>query len=325
MNDYESLVMAARNKMLKLTIEQQKEIAKIYEDSIKELSDKAAAAKDKSLTQRWYMDYAKNLQNARDKLNISLSGKIKNAIRQTGNYAVEPDAQILKNAFYKIGIDVGPHFTDMFSQVPENVLTIMENGDIYKDDKGLSNRIWNISNEYKQNIDYVIKKAITEQKSAYELAKDLETFVKPTAQRPWSWGNVYPNMRNKQIDYNAQRLARTSITHGFREAQNKSAEINPFIEAMHWELSSQHYERQIKNWGEDICDEYARHDEGFGKGNFRKGEVPVGHPQCLCVTYAIIPQTYDEMADELRDWADGESDDKLDEWYNRYKTYLQTI
>lgn len=197
----------------------------------------------------------------------------------------------------------------------------MIKGRLYKDHKSLSERIWKLTNEFGQNIDYIIKRAMEEKKTAYELAKDLEEFVKPESRRLWDWGKVYPNMRNVQIDYNAQRLARTVITHGFREAQYQAAKKNPFVEAIHWELSPQHYERQVKKWGEDICDEYARHDEGLGKGNFKIDEAPIGHPQCLCSTWPVIVKSIDDIVAELKEWVrNPEGNKKLNDWYeNVYK------
>lgn len=315
MNEYTKLVMEARKKSLKLTLEQQKEIIGIYEGAIEGLADKARKAKRGSLTERWATDYLKQVETAKFDLQRQLNRSIRESIKQAGKNAVEPDLELFKRAQQAAGIDLGDHFTDMFSQVPNGVLASILRGNLYRDGKGLSERIWNHTNELGQDIDYIIKRAIVEKKSAYELAKDLEHFMKPEYARPWDWGKVYPQLRTKQIDYNAQRLARTSITHAHRESQYRSAENNPFVESIHWELSSEHYARQVSRWGPDECDDYAEQDDyGLGVGNFPIGKVPMSHPQCLCVTYPVVTKSLEQVADELKAWEQG-NNPELDKFF----------
>jgi hypothetical protein len=325
MSLYEELIKEARKNMLSLTLKQQKEIQKIYEGAIEELSMKAGKVKKESLTERWLLDYRDNLKGVERQLSDDVRRSIFKVINQSGQYAVAPDKEFLTAVFDKIEFDPGPHFTEMFSQVPVDILESIIKGDLYKDGKGLSKRIWNISNDFGDNIDYIIKRAMVEKKSAIALVKDLETFVKDPAKRPSNWGSCYPKLRSKQVDYNAQRLARTSITHGFRESQYRSAEKNPFVTAIHWSLSPEHYVRQVMRHGEDECDIYAKqNDYGLGRGNFPVDNVPLSHPQCLCSTYAVIVKSLDEVADELRDWVHGGSNTKLDQWYNEYGEYFAT-
>lgn len=64
--------------------------------------------------------------------------------------------------------------------------------------------------------------------------------------------------------------------------------------------------RQIAVAGEDVCDEYARHDEGLGRGVYPIERVPFPHPQCLCYRTEVLP-TLEESADLLGKWARGEA------------------
>jgi len=323
---YQDMVKEARKKTLKLTQKQQREILNIYKDTITNLSEKAAKAKDGSLTERWAKDYMKQLEEEVKNLQWQLSKSTKKGVLQAGKNAIEPDINLFKQAQKKAGIDLGDHFTDMFSKAPNDILTVMIRGNMYKDGKGLSDRIWGITEGFGKDIEYMVKQGIAEKKSAYELAKDLEQLVKPEARRPWSWGTVYPNLRTKQIDYSAQRLARTSITHAHRESQYRSAERNPFVEAIHWELSGEHYSRQVSRWGEDECDDYATQDNyGLGVGNFPIGEVPLSHPQCLCVTYPVITKTMEQVADELKEWLDGGKNKELDKWFDEHGDYFAGV
>ena len=64
--------------------------------------------------------------------------------------------------------------------------------------------------------------------------------------------------------------------------------------------------------------EYAEHDEGLGLGNFKPGGIPVPHPQCLCVQWAVIPDSLEDIGARIGAWASGEPDAVLDEWYDKY-------
>lgn len=316
---YKDLVLEARKKTLKLTLEQQREILKIYEDTIRGLAEVAEKSGEKSLNKRWATDYMKQVKATRDSLYRQLDEGIRESIEQAGKNAVGPDLELFKRAQRKAGIDLGDHFTEMFSQVPHDVLGWILKGDLYRDGKGLSERIWNYANDFEKDIDYILKRGIAEKKSAVELAKDLEVFVKPESRRPWDWGNVYPRLRTKQVDYSAQRLARTSITHAHRESQYESARRNPFVDAIHWELSGEHYARQVARWGEDECDEYANQNwYGLGVGNFPVDEVPMSHPQCLCITYPVITKSFDGIVDELLAWEEG-LNPELEAWFENIR------
>lgn len=323
---YVQLVKESRKKMLQLTLDQQREILHIYESAIEVLAEQVADATNLTLDSRWRANYLeKGLRPAQRELSKQLREGITDAMRKAGGAAVQPDILLFDRALDIAGIDLGPHFTEMFSVVPNEALQWILRGDLYRDGKGLSERIWRASNDFGQDIGYILKRGIAEKKSAVTLAKDLERFLRPGAARPWEWGKVYPMLRTKQVDFSAQRLARTSITHAYRESQYRSSERNPFVDAIHWQLSDQHYERQVKRWGRDICDDYAeQNDHGLGIGNYPKGEVPIGHPMCLCTTMPVVAKSLDTIAYELKAWVQGGSNPTLDEWYQQYGDYFAT-
>ena len=101
-------------------------------------------------------------------------------------------------------------------------------------------------------------------------------------------------------------------------ATEKVCTENPFVTAMHWDLSNAHDERQVIPFGPDECNEYAEHDEGLGMGNFKPDELPCHHPQCLCVQWAVIPDSLENIGARIGAWASGEPDELLDEWYDKY-------
>ena len=71
---------------------------------------------------------------------------------------------------------------------------------------------------------------------------------------------------------------------------------------MYQKLSHYHGARQVDRFGEDECDDYANNDYyNLGQGNFPPAEVPVIHPNCLCIQTAVIPKFLDEIGEEIGD------------------------
>ena len=227
-------VKEIRKRVSKLTLQQQRELLQLYDDAIKELADKAGESKSKSLTERWAKDYLKELEKARKELAKELNKSIKGYTTKAAKIGTEAEQQILSKAFKLAGIDPGDHFKTMFSRVQDKVVKDIISGNLYKDKRTLSQRIWNYANEFGQDIQYMVNRGLLEKKSAIELAKDLEQFVKEPAKRETTWGKAYPNLKNKRVDYNAMRLARTSINHSYQTASIQSSALNPFVEGIEW-------------------------------------------------------------------------------------------
>ncbi len=265
MNEYEEISKQTRKKVSKLTLEQQKELLDLFSDVIKELSKKAEKSKSKSLTERWTLDYKKEINKAKKELSKDIFYETHGAIGRAAKLGSETIERIMTMIFSKAGIDPGDHFTTMFSQVQDKIIKDIISGNLYKDKKTLSSRIWNYGQGFEKDIQYVINRAILEKKSAIELAKDLEKYVKDPAKRDTTWGRCYPHLRNKRVDYNAMRLARTSINHAYQTSSIQSSNMNPFVEGIEWRSALIHGRTC------DLCRE--RHGEVF-----LVKDVPLDHP-----------------------------------------------
>lgn len=308
---YLELIRQARKDHLINISEVSDELAMLYKDAAADLAKQAANAPKGSLTERWALEYAASLSRRIKELEAELYDVTYQGLKRSSSLPA-----VAMDDFWKaVG---GQSFLDTFASTPDDVLAQVISGGFYKDKKGLSTRIWGLANDFENDIGYIVNRGIAEKKSAYQLAKDLEQYVKAPAKRPWNWGKVYPNLSGKKIDYNAQRLARTSINHGYWLCNVKTCMQNPFVETMHWELSPEHDERQVKPFGPDECDDYAAHDEGLGIGNFKPENLPVPHPQCLCAQWAVIPQSLEEIGAEIGSWMAGIPNARLDNWYKKY-------
>lgn len=304
-NEYEKIALATRKKISKLTLEQQRQMLKLYENSIDNLATKITKSEDKSLNQRWLIDYQKELKRVSNALARDIELNATSAIGQAAKIGTETEQQIMSKIFNQAGLDIGDHFTSMFSQVQNQVVENIISGNLYKDKLTLSQRIWNHSGKFERDIQYVINQGMLEKKSAIELARDLEQFVKPPARRPWGWRKIYPILKNTPVEYNSMRLARTTINHSYQNSTIQSSNMNPFVEGIEWQSA------QIHGRTCDLCLE--RHGQVFPKGN-----VPLDHPNGLCTMLPYIPKDLDTVADELRDWIDGGDNPMLDKWYNEY-------
>lgn len=317
MTNYKKIIRQARREVSKITLEQQKQLLELYDDAIKDLSRKARKSKKDSLQRRWILDYNKELKKVRKELEKEINKQIKDSISRAAKAGIEPQQMIMNEILKFANIDTGNHFTSMFSQVHDNIVKDIISGNLYKDKKTLSNRIWNYGEDLERDIQYTINQAILQKKSAIELASDLEKFVREPAKRGSDWGRCYPNLKNKKVDYNAMRLARTAINHAYQTATIQSSKMNPYVDGIKWHSAYAHGRTC------QLCIERAEEDKyGLGPGVFPIDEVPLDHPNGLCTMISVISKSLNDIADELRDWVEGEDNSKLDKWYNEYGSYF---
>ena len=262
---YEKIVRQQRKEIAKLTLEQQGKVLGLYDHAIGDLIEKASGTKDKSLGRRWTLDYFDELERVRNELERELEVQILGSSKKAAKIGTKAEQQVMTEIFRKANIDTGDHFTSMFSQVQDNVVRDIITGNLYKDKRTLSQRIWNHGEDFEKDIQYTINQAILQKKSAIELAADLEKFVREPARRGTTWGRCYPNLRNKRVDYNAMRLARTSINHSYQTASIQASNLNPFVEGIEWQSALIHGRTC------ELCKE--RHGQVFPVK-----DVPLDHP-----------------------------------------------
>lgn len=309
MNEYSKIAMKVRKEVSKVTLEQQKEIIKIYTEAIGHIAEKAANAKEETLTKKYLTDFAKDLAAEKAMMIKKINKSTNNSIKKAATLGTKVDELIMRKIFEVADLDPGDNFVNIYSEIPNSVIADIVSGSLYKDKKTLSTRIWQSSDKFERDIQYIINRGIAEKKSSLELAKDLEKFVKEPAKRPWSWSKVYPQLVGTIVDYNAQRLARTSINHAYQNSTIQSCKPNPFIEGIEW------HSAMIHGRTCEICRE--RHGEIFPKD-----DVPLDHPNGLCTMLPYIPKDTMTVATELRVWLDGENNPILDEWYQEYGLYF---
>ena len=99
----------------------------------------------------------------------------------------------------------------------------------------LSSSIWGSNQQTHQKIREIVLGGMAQQKSVYQISKDLERWVNPDKRNPWNLINangrrIYPT----KVDYNAQRLARTMAQHAYQQTFFEAIKDNPNINGYYW-------------------------------------------------------------------------------------------
>lgn len=290
---------------VKITNEQAKQIRKLYKDLANEYKRELRVLSTKSnissyMRSEYLKDYVKELENDIKYLNNNVEKTISSNMLRVSKAVVENSIELDKKMGFR-GV-----FTKQF-YIPQDVVAIVSSGKLYEGKWSLSKAIWSDSQKKISDIESVVAKGIAGNKSTYEIAKDLERYVNPQARKMWNWSKVYPGT-SKKIDYNAQRLARTMVSHAYQESFVESTKDNPFIEAYMW----------VASGGDRMCPICEDRDGEI----FKKEDLPLDHPNGMCTFEIVMTKSYEEIGREIADWINGEGDPRLNEELDEYAEEL---
>lgn len=293
---------SAEEVRLNVSIKQQRKIRDMYKQLAQQAREQAEKLKGKdnissTLRQEYLNQLAGRLTDASDEVSQEIDRVIRSSMKTTAQGVVDAQRKFLS----KIGMfgAVGA-----FSHVPNEIVTSIATGNIYDDNWSLSAAIWGMSKKTHKDINKIIAEGVALNKSAYDIAKDLEQYVNPLARKEWDWSKVYPGT-NKVIDYNAQRLARTLVAHAYQQSLEKTCEKNPFVTGYKWVSAN----------SDRTCELCKERDGQI----YAKGDLPLDHPNGLCTFIAIIPDNMTDISNRLADWVKGKPDSALDEFAKSLK------
>lgn len=252
----------------------------------------------------------------------------------------EQQSQLIKGSVYKVSNAVvqnnlswlsglGLTFEGKVAHVPQDVIANIMSGKLYGNDWNFSSAIWGINNKSKGVLSDIVSKGIAENKSSLEIAKDLEKYVTPAQSKP-SRVIKYPKYEKNpdgtfkkdangkripipgkygkfyfgNVDYNAQRLARTMVAHAYQQSIIETCKQNPYVEKIMWRAAM--VERTC-----ELCE--SRNGKMYDLNN-----VPMDHPNGMCTFEAVLTKNLDAISDDLANWVNGEDNERLDD----YMTYL---
>lgn len=268
-----------------IMVEQQREIAKLYEDWADDIAKQAEYYSHKFnssayVSERYYKQLRRQLRETSQEVSNEIYNKIKSNMYLISDEVVKSNVKWLKSfGFSEEGLNA------TFSYVPKDTVERLVTGQIYKSGWSLSKRIWGDNEQTLKDIYQVMAKGIAEQKPIYDIAKDLESYVRPNARLPWNL-RMADGVRiyKKQVDYNAQRLARTLVQHSYQQSFVSTTKDNPFILDYVWRAN-----------GSRVC-ELCMSRDGV---HYKKDDLPMDHPNGMCV---IEPSIDKDMNEKLADW-----------------------
>lgn len=289
----------AEQARMEITREQEKEIHKLYHSVYLELSRELESLPKKGVSNSLRRSYLKNLtkqlNDSYQMVGKNLSKLIEGGMESVSQYVVEDNQKWLE----KVGLTVA----GAYSRVPHDIVSMLSSGKLYGEGWTLDKAIWGDSEKKSHDINQIVAAGVAANRSAYEIAKDLESYVNPDAKKPWDWSKVYPGT-SKKVDYNAQRLARTMVSHAYQQSLLATTKYNPFVKGYKWRSAHTHRTCEICN--ERDGQVYSAED------------LPLDHPNGLC-TFLVVIDDLDTVADRLGDWAQGKRDPDLDRWYQSMK------
>lgn len=282
----------ARNEIMQ---EQKKMIASLYEKWADEIAQKAKAYENKptpsaAVKAIQLKELEKMIRLSGDRVSQEAEQAIKEGMAKVAQSVVATNSEWLEQlGFPSEGISAA------FSSVPNMVVQNLITGKIYESKWSLSKSIWGDNEDTMRSIYEIVAGGQAQNKSIYEIAKDLEQYVRPSAKKQWnlktkSGRRIYP----KQVDYNAQRLARTLSQHAYQQTIKSTSKENPFIKKVKWH-----------SIGGRTCPLCKKRD---GKV-YTIDKLPMDHPNGMCIMEQIVD---DNMDDRLIDWVNGKEDPELD-------------
>lgn len=295
--------------------QQQKQIKKAYEEALKEITksvDKLYGKNDVSSSmRRVYLNKLKD--DIKNQMDI-VDGKTETIIKDNIGLMAEEVAKNTQMYNSKIGLNAIVNSTSLRHRVVTNIVT----GNVYDGKFTLSSSIWGDNKRRLNEINRIIARDILQNKGVYDIAKDLERFVNPKARKDYDWSKMFPGSRRK-IDYNAQRLARTMVSHAYQQAFVEATINNPFVAAYRWMTS-----------GSDrvcpICIDRESTDQfGLGPGIFPKDRLPLDHPNGMCTFECVMAMSDEEVGEAIADWYLGEGDETMNDMIDRYVNDLKNF
>lgn len=267
-----------------ITESQKREIAQLYNDWADEIGQRANYYKRKTTNSSWVSEQQmreleKQLRATSQQVSNEVYRKIKSNMYVVADAVVQCNTKWLAS----LGFDEGA-LSMAFSNVPDSTIRNIVTGQIYDSGWSLSRRIWGDNEKLLKDIYNVVAKGLAENRPIYDIAKNLEAYVRPGAKLPWNLEVDGIKIFKRQVDYNAQRLARTLIQHGYQQSFIATTQNNPFVTEYIW----------VSN-GSRACPLCASRD---GQ-HYKKDELPMDHPNGMCT---MVPDVDENIADRLVNW-----------------------
>ena len=271
---------------------QERRIRKFYRDMYDEVTREIKRLDANSdETDRRYLNQLKQELNGRiNQITLQTDKIVRDSVTTTTEMVLQNNKTFLNGiGFYNYNVS-----PQLVTKMSEFVIT----GKLYEGKWNLSSAIWGTGKRTQFDINKIVSRGILEHKSTYEIAKQIEKYVNPDVRLPVQSGVM------GEVDYNAQRLARTMVQHAYQEAFVSATKDNPFVEAYQWITSG------MGNVC-PLCIEREEADEyGLGAGIYPKDALPLDHPNGNCTFDIVTTWDEDSAYEAVMEWTFGDLDDE---------------
>ena len=308
--DYvKSLDTLLRSKKKELTKKQQQEIISVYSKAYKDTIEKGLkkAGNDPKKIDKLTKAYATQIYNELNDLVVKYNTQISKEIVQT-------QADIITAFLDTDDKKFMAQVNKLVDVTNRKVVQQMIQGKVYHDGKGLDKRIWDSAKMSGDKISTAINSCIAQGMGAAEMSQNLKEFAMG-GHHTWSrnkirekLGDGYARKYSGGLDYEALRLARTTLTHQAQISVINSSKVNPYMDAVIW-----HSDHQAGR----TCQQCI--DRDGTKYYLNKGSVPLDHPNGMCWLEPAYSMTPEEMAKDMKAWAAGEKNSGLMDKIPEYK------
>lgn len=290
-----------------------KQIQRMYQELYRDVSRRITSGGGNSLSNQNLILIQREIQNRIKQINSDVENNVRSNMETVCNAVTEDIRTYLKQMGFQDN-DIAEAYIHIPAQIVDTIVT----GQIYQEGWTLSGAIWGYNKKTQQTLQDIITSGAGQGKGAYEIAKELESYVDPTAKKQantikkWRYARetdvqagraeyigqrITDYYRPGKVDYNALRLARTMVSHAYQQTFERVNRYDPFVVGYRW-LTSNFHGRVC-----DICRNRAETDQyGLGIGVFPKDQLPLDHPNGMCTFEAVMPYSMSDIAKRIGQW-----------------------
>ena len=295
-----------------LTKEQEKQIGKIYLKAFKDIEKKLEKCTDNKYRERLLRAYQTQIY---EELYPLIKQGIIKVTEEILNIQKESMTELLQEVLEnQAEIINGKHKLQAIVDITNKKLVQqMVKGKVYYNGRGLDKLLWDATKCAEDRLNLAITSCIAQGMGAAEMSQNLKEFA-TGGHHTWSRNKIkeklgpgYARKYSGGLDYEALRLARTTITHQAQLATLATSKINPYMKAVIW-----HSDHQAGR----TCQECI--DRNGTKYYINKESVPLDHPNGMCWLEPAYSMTPEEIAKDMKAWGKGEPNSGLmDKIYKR--------
>lgn len=302
------------SKPRELTKYQQQQIIQVYKKAYMDIINRniKSAYGDSKAVKNLTAAYSQQIYDELLKVVMKYNSKVANDLADINKQMM----QLLMGDGYKQIKDQVDKLVDI---VNADTVEQVIRGKLYEDRKGLDKRLWSCTNTSGQRIEDAVASCMAEGMGATEMAQNLKEFAMG-GHHTWSrnkirekLGSGYARKYSGGLDYESLRLARTTITHQAQVETINTKRVNPYMGGVKWH--SNHEAGRTC----DLCNE--RDGRIF---IVDKDDIPLDHPNGACWLEPVWmingkEATPEEIAKDMKAWANGEKNSKLMDKIPEYK------